>query len=312
VDPANRDKFSHISHTFTHESEDNATYFDVYREISWNQAWLAQAGLEEAVRFSSIGIIPPAITGLHNGDALRAWSDCGIINVVGDNTRPALLNTVNEHWPLISTVEGNGFAGIQIIPRWATNIYFNCDTTECDVQEWIDIAQGAGTIDDLLELEKSDNVRNLLSLHHDPFMFHQGNLRHEGVSNTTINGVTGQYSLLQMWVETMVQEFTRLVTWPLITLPHDQIAATFARRMQRDNCNYGMTYQLNPNASTITGILVTADNNTCATSIPITVPGPVTGPSGFVTEHLTGDPLTIWVNLNGAPVFLTLKDPIAW
>ena len=122
---ANRDAFMHVSHTFTHESQNNATYFDVAREISWNQAWLAQVGLSSAKFFSGKGIIPPAITGLHNGDALRAWSDYGISNAVGDNTRPALLNTDNEHWPLITTVEGDGFAGINIIPRWAENIYYN-------------------------------------------------------------------------------------------------------------------------------------------------------------------------------------------
>lgn len=106
-------------------SPDNATYYDVYHEMSWNQAWLNASGLASAKKFSSTGLIPPAITGLHNGDALRAWSDCGIIHAVGDNTRPVLLNTVNEHWPLMSTVEENGFAGIQITPRWATNIYYN-------------------------------------------------------------------------------------------------------------------------------------------------------------------------------------------
>lgn len=27
-------------------------------------------------------------------------------------------------WPLISTVAENGFAGMQIVGRWATNIYY--------------------------------------------------------------------------------------------------------------------------------------------------------------------------------------------
>jgi hypothetical protein len=94
--PSNRDAFAHVSHTFTHEDQNNATYFDVSREISWNQAWLTQVGLASATRFSPKGIIPPAITGLHNGDALRAWLDNGIVNVVGDNTRPVLLNTVSH------------------------------------------------------------------------------------------------------------------------------------------------------------------------------------------------------------------------
>ena len=106
--PANRDVFAHVSHTFTHEDENNATYYDVTREISWNAAWLSQVGIASASKFSPKGIIPPAITGLHNGDALRAWKDNGIVNVVGDNTRPALLNTVrNEsiscYFPSIQT-----------------------------------------------------------------------------------------------------------------------------------------------------------------------------------------------------------------
>ncbi len=79
---ANLNTFAHISHTFTHEDENNATYFDVNREITWNQAWLAQSGIAGAAKFSPNGIIPPAITGLHNGDAIKAWLDNGITHVV--------------------------------------------------------------------------------------------------------------------------------------------------------------------------------------------------------------------------------------
>jgi hypothetical protein len=90
---SNLNAFAHVSHTFTHEDENNATYYDCYNEISWNQAWLAAVGISSAAKFSK-GLIPPAITGLHNGDALRAWETLGITSVVGDNTRPALLNPV--------------------------------------------------------------------------------------------------------------------------------------------------------------------------------------------------------------------------
>jgi hypothetical protein len=79
--PSNRDAFSHVSHTFTHEDQNNATYSDCYKEMSWNQAWLQASGIASAAKFSSGGLIPPAITGLHNGDALKAWSDCGITYV---------------------------------------------------------------------------------------------------------------------------------------------------------------------------------------------------------------------------------------
>ena len=111
--------------TFTHEDQNNATFFDVYREITWNQEWLSHVGIANAKRFSEKGLVPPAITGLHNADALRAWATNGITQVVGDNTRPALLNQQNEFWPVITTVEENGYDGVQITPRWSTNIYYN-------------------------------------------------------------------------------------------------------------------------------------------------------------------------------------------
>jgi hypothetical protein len=94
--PANANNFAHISHTFTHEALNNATYSDANKEIVFNVAWLKQIGLYTANRFSSKGLIPPAITGLHNGDAINAWMTNGITNVVGDNTRPVLLNTVSK------------------------------------------------------------------------------------------------------------------------------------------------------------------------------------------------------------------------
>lgn len=140
---SNLNAFSHLTHTFSHQDQDNATYSDVSKEIAWNKGWLAAAGISAATKFSSTGLIPPAITGLHNGDALRAWADNKIVHVVGDNTRPVLLNMVgfvdhmihsctvadgdqvNEHWPLITTVAANGYAGIQVSPRWASNIYYN-------------------------------------------------------------------------------------------------------------------------------------------------------------------------------------------
>ena len=95
MEPENRDVFAHVSHTFTHLELNNATYNDTWREIAFNRDWLTQVGISNAEMFSPFGLVPPAITGLHNADAIRAWMDNGIKYVVGDNTRPLLRNDVS-------------------------------------------------------------------------------------------------------------------------------------------------------------------------------------------------------------------------
>ncbi|CZT05215.1 related to extracellular serine-rich protein [Rhynchosporium agropyri] len=310
--PANRDVFAHVSHTFTHEGENNATYFDVNREIVWNKAWLNQVGIAAANKFSANGIIPPAITGMHNGDAMKAWLDNGIKYVVGDNTRPVLMNKQNEFWPLISTVADNGYAGVTIVPRWATNIYYNCDLPACTVQEWIDTSAGSGDWTALLALEKATNTRHLLGLHHDPYMFHQANMNYQTAGTTTINGVTKKLSLVQAWAETVTQEMMRLVTWPMVSKKHDDLALDFLDRMARDNCAPQLSYTTNPAAKTITAVTLTTNSNTCSAKIPVTVPGTVTNTQGFTTEKLGSDPLTIWAKMSGQPITFTLSTPVAY
>ncbi|CAG8100297.1 unnamed protein product [Penicillium salamii] len=305
---SNLNKFGHISHTFTHEEQNNATYSDVYKEISFNQAWLKAVGIDKATKFTSNGIIPPAITGLHNGDALRAWWVNGITNCVGDNTRSALLNTENAMWPLFTTVANNGFDGIQVNPRWATRIYYNCDTPACTLLEWINTSAGSGTFTDLLATEKADTMRHLFGLYHDGYMFHQANLRNIDVDPITINGVSKKWSIMEAWVETVVQEYIRLAEWPIVTLTHQEMSASFLARYNRDKCGYALSYATSNKQ--ITAVTVSATGNTCTDPIPVTFPVAPTSTQGFATEQLGSDPLTVWVQLAGSPVTFTLSSPI--
>lgn len=91
---SNRDAVGLVSHTFTHMSFDDATYSDGFSEIEFNLAYAELLNFTSAAKFSGSGLIPPAITGLHNGDVISAWSDNGLWNAVGDNTRPLLRNSV--------------------------------------------------------------------------------------------------------------------------------------------------------------------------------------------------------------------------
>jgi len=92
---ANRDAFAHMSHTFTHQPMNNATGSDADKEMKFNIAWMKQIGLWSGNKFSPAGLIPPAITGTHNGDVLQSWWNNGIRSIVGDNSRSVLLNQVS-------------------------------------------------------------------------------------------------------------------------------------------------------------------------------------------------------------------------
>lgn len=305
---SNRDAFMHLSHTFTHEALSNATYHDVSREINYNQKWFAQTGISKST-FSPKGLIPPAITGLHNGDALRAFWDNGLRNCVGDNARPVLRNAENKMWPYITNMASDGFDGFTVLPRWPLRIYYNCDTPACTLKQWTETSAGTGDFNNLMLQEKNDMMRYYFGGYRDGVMFHQMNLRNQGTADITTADGTKVKSLYQAWVEQTVQEFSRLCNWPMITLKQDDLAIAFTDRMTRDKCGYSMSWNIAN--SKITSVTVRANGNTCSAEIPVTVPGTVTSTQGFRTEKVGNDPLTIWVRLTGSPVTLTLSSPLA-
>jgi hypothetical protein len=303
--------FAHVSHTFTHLELNNATYSDAAKEIQFNQAWMKQMGIDTANRFSPKGLIPPAITGLHNADVIKAWRDNGIAYVVGDNTRPVLRNT-NKFWPLVTTVASNGYAGLYIIPRFATTIYYNCDKPACTVQEWIDTSAGSGDFNNLLKDARSTNTRYLLGLQGDPYMFHQANLRQTDMDTITVGTQTGKMSLVMAWTETIVQEMTRLTNWPITSMKHDDVAKYFIDRMTRDQCSPQLKYKFSTDGKSIVSVTVTATNNRCSVPIPVTLPtGTATVTGGVSTSDKVGtEPPIYWVTLNGQAVTVNLAQPV--
>ncbi|KAK7696884.1 hypothetical protein SLS64_014112 [Diaporthe eres] len=307
--PAKLNAFMHMSHTFSHMELNNATYNDAKREIQFNQAWMKQIGIAGATSFSAKGLIPPAITGMHNGDVIKAWMDSGLTSVVGDNTRPVLRNSQSKYYPLTSTVASNGYDGLTIVPRYATTIYYNCDTPECTTKEWIDTSAGKGNFTDLLALTKADNTRYLFGLQSDPYMFHQANLRAADRPSMTIGSKTGQLSLLMAWTETITQEMTRLTNWPMISLKHDDIAQYFLDRQTLDNCQPALSYGFASDGATVTSVTVSTNGNTCSVPVPVTIPdGTTTATGGSVTNDKVGsEPPIQWVTLTGQPVTLKLS-----
>jgi hypothetical protein len=309
----NLNHFAHLSHTFTHLELNNATYHDAAREIHFNQDWMLQMGISQAQRFSPKGLVPPAITGLHNADVIQAWMDNGLEYVVGDNTRPPLKNPNSKYYPLISNVANNGYDGLVIIPRFATTIYYNCDTSACTTQEWIDTSGGSGTFTDLLNDARNTNSRYLLGLQADPYMFHQANLRQTDMPTITVGSQTGKHSLIMSWVETITQEMYRLTNWPITSLKHDDIGKYFVDRMTLDACKPTLSYSFASGGGSIDSVTVSTEGNTCGVPVPVTIPGGSATPSGgsSTNDQVGSEPTIVWVTLAGSPVTLSLSQAVS-
>ena len=72
-------------------------------------------------------MVTPQISGLLNGDALAALVKNGITCAVGDNTWPFLAAKPSNPYGLVYTTKAaNGYDGFAILPRSATEIYYNC------------------------------------------------------------------------------------------------------------------------------------------------------------------------------------------
>lgn len=305
--PENRDAFGHLSHTFTHQEMNNATYHDANNEITFNQAWFAQTGIDQSKHFSPHSLVPPAITGLHNGDVIRAWMENGIYYVVGDNTRAPLKNPNSGFWAYISNVEDDGYAGLVVIPRYATTIYYNCDTMNCTLTEWVVTSAGVDDVDALIKDAKLTNTRYLLGLHGDPYMFHQANMRHVDMETFTVGSITKQMSLVEIWTEVVAQEMYRLTDWPIISLTQDNIAKYFLDRQTLDECNPQLSYS--QNSGVISSVTVTTNGNVCDVPVPVTVPGSASG-TGAKADQVGNEPTIMWVTMSGSPATLQLGEGV--
>lgn len=86
------------------------------------------------------------------------------------------------------------------------------------------------------------------------------------------------------------------------------MSEAFAARAARDACGYSLTWITE--GKEITGVSVSATDNSCGSPIPVTFPSAPANTQGFQTEQVGNDPLTVWVELSGSPVTFDLETPI--
>jgi hypothetical protein len=233
--------FFWISHTFSHLDLScyatapfcqPASYDQSNYEIQQNM----QAALQSGIPYDPISVITPGISGLDDPNFLQAAADSGIRYLVTDLVRqpPSAPNTA-----VVSPTN----AGILLVPRLATNIFFNAimppsgvNGSETDEYNYffgpVGIVRVGGpggppffnasqSYDQIVENESNSLLGLMLRYEPYPCMFHQSNL---------FSYQDGR-SLLTDVVDRALQKFTALSTLPVISLTQQDIGALLESRM---------------------------------------------------------------------------------
>jgi len=295
-----RTKFFWINHTYDHENLDcydpvpnsgictPANYDQSDSEIwlNWDAADLLNLTVEKQ------SMVTPNISGLNNRNFMQAARDAGIRYLVGDATQ-APFNTVRPNTGVYSTL----FPVILMIPRRATNIFYNTDRqmlggdgSETDEYNWFYAPGGLRptfpaklTYAQIVDKEADLMLQNLLKYEAYGVMFHQANLWFYDGNNCLLTDV----------INNVLTKFRNLIskTLTVATLSQTQIGALVAERMNYNAS--GVVATLTPGA----GITMTV---TKAAVIPVTGVSSCTGRTNCTAY---GGQNTVKVTMNpGTPV----------
>ncbi|KAI8801161.1 hypothetical protein BJ742DRAFT_859460 [Cladochytrium replicatum] len=319
----NLDKLSQffwVSHTFTHEELDTCTIYDVRNELKYNNDGAKLLGLSNKSFYSTRTLVTPQITGIFNGDALAAMKEIGILGVVGDNSRQNLANPKGHWFPLYTTVDTSNFDGAVVIPRSPTEVYFSCSTPEQNQKVYDSMYTqhygGPSNYSANMKREAERALYKFLSLHQDPYMFHQANLR-TSLPAVTIGTQTGNFSLVQQWTEYVIQRMEATVSWPVTSLKLDDLLDVYLARDKRESCGMNTTLILSPKAETLQYIVVESSAScTGALTVPLPRSGIKVDPlltDYVIKEQLGDEPLVVWMDNDPSMAYpFSFKNPIKW
>ncbi|OUM59546.1 hypothetical protein PIROE2DRAFT_14879, partial [Piromyces sp. E2] len=239
-DPNHQDDFYWLTHTFTHLKLDMASYHDSFMEMKENIKMSDEPylGMYNRPCYSKHSIVTPEISGLHNGDNLKAFTENQVYYAVGDTSRVD-LSPANFYFPYITNMTQSNFDGFVVFPRQPPQIYWFCSTIEENMSFYYERYPQLTDVtwEKHLDNEADLHVKNFLKLRHDPYMFHEGNLRNEDFPEAVVGGqVKGKFGMMQQWVERMVIELNKYFDWPIISIKMDDLAATYIDRISRDSC----------------------------------------------------------------------------
>ncbi|OUM59544.1 hypothetical protein PIROE2DRAFT_14877 [Piromyces sp. E2] len=263
-DPNHQDDFYWLTHTFSHMKLDVASYYDSFQEIKVNIKMSDEPylGMYNRPCFSKHSIVTPEISGLHNGDNLKAFTENQVYYAVGDTSRVD-LSPANFYFPYITNMTQSNFDGFVVFPRQPPQIYWFCSTIEENMSFYYERYPQLTNVNWEMHLDNEAvlHVKNFLKLRHDPYMFHEGNLRNEDFPETVVGGkVKGKFGMMQQWVERMVIELNKYFDLPVLSVKMDDLAATYIDRISRDSCKPYYTMVIDKETNIIKEVKVESTN----------------------------------------------------
>lgn len=238
--------FYWVTHTFTHGDLNWLSYKSSKWELTTNVLIADDFIKDQKEWFSPNAIVTPRISGFFNPGALRALDEVGIKYAVGDNTRKELLPP-HIHRGLYTTKEFNGYDGIFIVPRYATEIYYNVSNPSELMAEYNFIyrkyfGRDLSTVE-ILNREKNRVVKQLLSYEYAPYMFHQANLRSFAWGEK-------RESLVGLWIKYVVNGLRDFTTLPILSDKLQNMAHIYLDRMSNEDCGAEVIQTLENNKVT--------------------------------------------------------------
>jgi hypothetical protein len=212
--------FAFINHTYDHTEMNEMGQAEAYDEITVNATRIQGLGLQP---FSPQNLVTPGITGLNNPMVMAAAYAAGVRYLVSDTSVkgydkvPFNQGQLNPSQP-----------GILMIPRRATNIYYDVSTPDEEVAEYNALNQSYWlrdlTYDEILDAESDSLLGYMLDWEIDPWMFHQADCRDYG----------GGHSLLSDLMDRTLAKYGALVKLPVVSPTMDDVGQRVANRMRYD------------------------------------------------------------------------------
>ncbi|MBK7198609.1 MAG: hypothetical protein IPH80_39680 [Myxococcales bacterium] len=216
-----------INHTWAHAGLDAASFAAAYPAFAQNAQLAADLPLEG---FDVRDLVTPSVSGLVNGNAMRAAADLGIRYAVTDTSMPG-CNNPTPNTTFYDAVEPR----LLLVPRRPTNLSWNVSTPAAWVTSYNANHRAQwgrdSTYAQVLDQEADVLIHYLLRGEGDPWMFHQANLR----------AYDGTHSLLGDLLDATLAKLAARSLVPVGTPPMHAIGAQFARRASADTAGVRAT-----------------------------------------------------------------------